>query len=159
MTSQMKAHTPSRYDLVLAVEDLETATPDRIIAKDRLVWIGNRQISSYRTAPVRLAAHPGACLYRLHGHSALATLGRPFTVAFESTSRAAIERFVLEAGGVSIAPATTLTARLRALGPDEGFPTLPHVALSVYSGPAPRPRVKRLEATIRKLLSAPPSAA
>jgi len=158
MTSQMKTQTPTRYDLVLAVEDMGEADPDRVVATDRLVWIGDRRLSSYRTAPVRLAAHPGACLYRLRGESALRTAGRPFTVAFESTSRAAIERCVLEAGGVSVAPAATLTAPLREVGPDEGFPTLPPVALTLHSGSTSRAPVRRLEAAVRDLLSAQPSA-
>ncbi|NQW01974.1 MAG: LysR family transcriptional regulator [Rhodospirillales bacterium] len=116
-------------DLALAIRDCDGEAPARIW-REPLYWVAAKPYEYEKT--VRLALFVPPCPYRTIAMDTLQSVDRKWRESFTSSSVSAVRVALLSGLGVSILPAGAVSAGLRVLRPDEGFPDLPATELSVY---------------------------
>ncbi|MEC7760950.1 MAG: LysR substrate-binding domain-containing protein [Pseudomonadota bacterium] len=99
---------------------------------------------------VPLALLPPGNLFRQWALRALEGVGTPWRIAFTGSSITTVEAAAAAGIGVTVVKETTANARLRLLGPEDGFPDLPptEIVLNQTVG-AENTAVQALAATIR----------
>lgn len=128
----------------------------RLLRHERLLWVGARDFRLALTAPVPLCALPPSCVFRARGLEALEALGRPWRVLYSSESILGITAAVRAGLGVAVLPESCMTEGLRSLTPEEGFPELEGIELSLFGESAERnhllaPLLRFIEESLRPL--------
>tara|TARA_B100001964_G_scaffold44176_1_gene49188 strand:- start:162 stop:1163 length:1002 start_codon:yes stop_codon:yes gene_type:complete len=119
-------------DIALAILDKEADPPPRVW-REPLYWVCGDEFTNISAASVALALFVSPCPFREHAAEALESIGRNWEEVFTSTSVAAIRVALLSGIGVSVFPSGAVTAGMRVLTPNEGFPDLPPTELSIYT--------------------------
>lgn len=120
-----------------------------LLHRDRLVWAVSRTHRVHEQEPLPLAVFDTDCIFRRYATAALAAAGRSSRVAYTSVSIAGI--YAALDAGLAVSPilVSNLRPGLRVLTPEEGFPPLPAIGITLQRGDAPAaPVLERLEAHV-----------
>jgi DNA-binding transcriptional LysR family regulator len=90
-----------------------------------LVWIGSERHATHRLDPLPLALASPTCCWRAAALARLEASGRRYRMAYTAATQVGTLAPVMAGLAVTVSPATLLPAGLRALGPEDGMPSLP----------------------------------
>ena len=96
-----------------------------IFRREPLYWLASEQHCAEEIDPLPLALGPQTCSWRRAALAALDRTGRPYRIAYVSTSATALSGAVLAGLAVSVLPESTVKNEMRILKPEDGFPALP----------------------------------
>ena len=142
-----------QLDLALVWDDRLAIPYAERIAEWPMHWIGPANGAPLVTErPLQLVGLDETCRFRTAGIAALDRAGRPWEMAFTSTSLGGVWAGVAAGFGVTVRTRAGLPAGLRVLeGAERGWPALPSVALSLaYGEVRPGDLPARLGAMIRE---------
>lgn len=146
------------YDLVLVKRDPEGPSSGERVWREPLVWTGGAGFDygvRGRSGPLPLVLSPQPCVYRKRALSALDTHGRPWRIAYTSTSLAGTLA-VVEAGlGVTVLPKDMVASSLRVLDGESGLPDLADTEIALLRAPGLTPAAQRLADHIVQALEVP----
>jgi DNA-binding transcriptional LysR family regulator len=125
-----------RRDLALTVISREPGKEvGELLRTERIVWAAAPSfcVDEHDTLPL---AVPGTdCLYTQWARTALDAAGRDYRMAYHSSNGAAIQAVVSAGLAVMVSMESLVTADLRVLGSELGFPTLPSMNLHLLRNP------------------------
>ncbi len=113
-------------------------TEGEMFGSTQPVWVAGPGLSLGDDAPVPLALHGEGCSYRELGIDLLTGQGRGWQAVVTSAASSALEAAVELGQAVAIIDQARMTATMRELTPEEGFPRLPWHALRLASPPGER---------------------
>ncbi|WP_119165756.1 LysR substrate-binding domain-containing protein [Algihabitans albus] len=146
------------YDLVLVKRDLEGPSAGERVWREPLVWTGGAGFdygSAESGSPLPLVLSPQPCVYRKRALSALDANGRPWRIAYTSTSLAGTLA-VVEAGlGVTVLPKDMVSSGLRVLDGEGGLPNLADTEIALLRASSLSPAAQRLADHIVQALEVP----
>jgi len=123
------------------------------VRTERLHWVTSATHTTHEEMPLPLAMFPDGCICRRHAITALDRLGRDWRAAYSSRSITAIHGAIIGGFAISILEESTIPPGLRILAPEEGFPALPDVEVTLHVAPGDvAPAVDRLADHIRETL-------
>lgn len=142
----------SNGDINLAIALVtETKSLPNNVVEEPLLWAASEKLALQ--GPVPLILFPEPCPFREHVFQALAKEGVQWCERVTTTSVAAAQVAVMSGAGVCCLPAGAILNEFRILKPKDGFPTLPHARLSIYTPTkAQSPIVETLEEYLTDLL-------
>mgnify|MGYP006281513237 CR=1 FL=1 len=120
------------------------------IRSEPIVWVTGMEEEALAQGSVPLAVYGHDCIYRKWAVKALEKIGRPFHIAYMSPSISGILAAVRS--GLAVAPVglSVVPADARILERREGFPSLPHAAISLHEKmDSPDPLVDKLAVHVR----------
>lgn len=123
-----------RYDVVVAMSGQPPEAAATQSWSERLAWTGPSPAGPEEA--LRLVAYPEGCVYRQRMTEALDAAGRPWHLAFTSSSLASLLAAIRAGLGVSVLSERTLPADLRPLPPTAGLPGLADVTVGLYQSRA-----------------------
>jgi DNA-binding transcriptional LysR family regulator len=137
-------------DVVVAMHREPVAPPAAMLRAwtERLVWVGTGDTQVPDRAPVPLVAYPEGCAYRMAMLKALNLAERPWRLALDSPSLAAIEGAVRAGLGITVMAERTVPPGLAALPPSSGLPGLADAVVGLHFDPA------RLSVAGRRMVAA-----
>jgi DNA-binding transcriptional LysR family regulator len=145
--------------LDLAIVTQMPALPARKCALTRLrteqlVWFGCDRGRIWNQSPIPLAMLPEGNLYRSYALESLNQAAMEWRIACTSESVAGLVAMVLADAAVTVLSRTVQQNGLRILGPEDGMPPLPKVALLLLSHARHRsPAASQLASHIKQQLS------
>ncbi|MGP1252979.1 MAG: LysR substrate-binding domain-containing protein [Kiloniellales bacterium] len=147
------------YDLVLVKRDPEGPSSGERVWREPLVWTGGAGfdygVRGRNSGPLPLVLSPQPCVYRKRALSALDAHGRPWRIAYTSTSLAGTLA-VVEAGlGVTVLPKDMVASSLRVLDGESGLPDLADTEIALLRAPGLSPAAQRLADHIVQALEVP----
>ena len=149
----LSAHFPlalERGALDLAVYEVETPTdPAAVLWSDPTSWVCARHRDLARADPLPVALFDRACWWRDAAMEALDRMGRPYRVVFSSQSVTGVTAAVEAGIAVALLGSGAISPAIRALTPDDGFPSMPCSQLVLASAGQATPARRSMEATIR----------
>ena len=104
--------------------------------REPLYFVTSERHNVHEEDPLPLALGSSHCDWRRTALACLAEVGRPNRVAFSSWSASAISAAVVAGLAVSVLPLTAVQSGMRILGPEDGFPRLPHAEIGVLRSPS-----------------------
>lgn len=124
-----------QLEVVFGKQCSRVAENGELLWQEELVWAYAAHRPFASQGEVALAAFPEPCIYRESAISALSQAGRPWRMAFESSSMAGC--LAAARAGFAVAPVARSQLRdgLRALGADEGMPVLPDMGFYAFANP------------------------
>jgi DNA-binding transcriptional LysR family regulator len=128
----------------------DIAGDGELLWKEPLVWAYSAAAALEPDAPVPLSVFPDPCVYRESALAALAASGRPWRIAFESSSMAGCVAAALAGFAVSPIARSQLRDGLRELGIAEGLPGLPDAQFYAFARKV-APAVTALVKAVREL--------
>jgi DNA-binding transcriptional LysR family regulator len=158
-TSAIKAMlADGALDVALTLELAENADDERVLANERLIWIGNGHAPPSGT-PLPLVLCDESCGIRAAALAALEASRVPYRIAFESPSLAGLRAAVRAGLGVTARGERALEVGLAPLA--ERLPPLPEMAITLARAPGVSPAIDRLAAILEGLFAegAAPAAA
>ncbi len=120
---------------LLVRSDFEPVGRGEILRREALNWIASRSSLAHERDPVPLALYGKSCTYGLRALQALENAGKAYRVAFTSPTTSGIYAAVRAGQAVAVVGASTLTDDVLTLGIADGYPVLPHAAVSLHHGP------------------------
>ena len=120
----------------------------KVLYREGRVWAARRDVKLDSERPVPLALFPAPCAWRQLAQEVLQSAGLRWTVALQSTGLSGIVTAVEAGLAISIFAQSGLSARLRALGPAQGLPTLPDFEYVVRRNAKPSLAADRLRDVI-----------
>lgn len=164
VTVMARSGCTSGYAAAIRDDDLDIAVcsgPENALGEtlevERPVWAAKSGTVWPSDAPVALAVLDRSCWWRALPARSLDAVGRPYRIAFRSSSFAALEAAIKAGFAVGILPATSLDATMRALSRADGFPDLPRSRRSIVtSAKAPTALTDAMAAAIRRAVRAAP---
>lgn len=147
------------YDLVLIKRDPEGPSSGERVWREPLVWTGGAGfdygVRGRNSGPLPLVLSPQPCVYRKRALSALDAHGRPWRIAYTSTSLAGTLA-VVEAGlGVTVLPKDMVASSLRVLDGESRLPDLADTEIALLRAPGLSPAAQRLADHIVQALEVP----
>ena len=144
-----------RGTLDLAVH---TASPGEetgtLLMTERTVWAAAREWRADPEIPPPLALFDRQCWWRDAAIDALNRAGMRYRIAYSSESVAGVKAAIAAGLAVGVLNAGTLGDGLRALTPEDGFPSLPDSALRLICADGLDPAIgQAMEAAIKDALS------
>ncbi|MBL4786157.1 MAG: LysR family transcriptional regulator, partial [Cohaesibacteraceae bacterium] len=118
-------------DLGIVTRDDIPDLGGRIIRREPLLWVTSSQHRIHTSDIIPLALGTPNCSWRREGTNLLDNLGRPYRIAYSSSSAAAASGAVLAGMAVSILPESAVVPEMRVLRERDGFPNLPHCDISL----------------------------
>nr|MDQ2695759.1 LysR substrate-binding domain-containing protein [Pseudomonadota bacterium] len=112
-----------------------------ILRREPVVWATSERHQVHTQEPLPLAVFHSGCIFRAWAIRALDAAGRSYRIAYSSPSIAGIQAAVLSGLAVTALGQSTLAPGMRALGVEEGFPTLPASTIALLRAPGRRSRV------------------
>jgi DNA-binding transcriptional LysR family regulator len=134
----MRAALGAEIDLLIGMS-LQDEDRGVILRTDEVVWGTSRENSPHQRTPLPLALSAPGAMFRRLAISTLETIGRDWRLAYLSKHTGALEAAVAAGLAVSIFNHTTIENRLRILTPEDGFPTLPPVNITIEAASASPP--------------------
>lgn len=126
-------------DLALLVGPPRTDRADgQLFGHTQPVWVAGPGLQLSPDASVPLALHGEGCSYRELGIDLLTEQGRGWQAVVTSAASLALEAAVELGQAVAITDRSRMTATMRELTPEEGFPRLPVHELRLASPPGER---------------------
>lgn len=137
------------FDLVLSTHPVGISL-GQVLRHEQTRWAFASDKPLPDRTEVPLAVLPPGNLFRQWALRALEGIGAPWRIAFTGSSITTVEAAAAAGIGVTVVKETTANARLRLLGPEDGFPDLPptEIVLNQTVG-AENTAVQALAATIR----------
>ncbi|MEL0212492.1 MAG: LysR substrate-binding domain-containing protein, partial [Novosphingobium sp.] len=124
------------FDLVLVkrqpAQDIQEGMR---VWREPLVWVARDRQAAANFARVPLVVSPEPCVYRKRATEALEAMGRPWRVAYTSTSLAGSLSAVKAGLGITVLPLEMVPAALTAVGPDAGLPPLYDTEIALLEAP------------------------
>lgn len=114
---------------------MTTAGRTRLLSRawvERPIWAVAPTLPVAKLSPVPLVVHPEGCAYRERMIEALKSAGRPWRIAYSGPGIAGLQNAVQSGVGVSALTGPTMTEGMRALGEDEGFPSLKEIRVGLF---------------------------
>jgi DNA-binding transcriptional LysR family regulator len=134
------------YDLALVTEG-QGPVAGAVVHEEPCHWVTGATGDAHERDPLPLAFGPEDDTYRRWAIDRLVEQGRPFRIAYNSVSMAAIRGAVASGLAVSVMASSSMTAGMRALGKAEGFRALPVLRVRLMTSPRNRTEmVQALEA-------------
>ena len=130
--------------LDVAIMNREIDEADGAGREDTTVLYREGRVWAALLRPVPLALFPAPCAWRQLAQERLQSAGRRWTVALQSTGLSGIITAVEAGLAISIFAQSGLSARLRTLGPGQGFPALPDFEYVVRRNAKPSLAADRL---------------
>lgn len=103
--------------------------------REPLVWVARDRQSAADFARVPLVVSPEPCVYRKRATEALDAIGRPWRVAYTSTSLAGSLSAVRAGLGMTVLPLEMVPTDLAAVGEDGGLPPLYDTEIALIEAP------------------------
>ena len=103
--------------------------------REPLVWVARDRQSASDFARVPLVVSPEPCVYRKRATEALDAVGRPWRVAYTSTSLAGSLSAVRAGLGMTVLPLEMVPPGLAAVGEDAGLPPLYDTEIALIEAP------------------------
>ena len=126
-------------DLDLAILTCKTDSHEGMLLKrDQVVWATAANHAVHARDPLPLALFYPDCPFQHYAREALGRIGRPHRIAYSSHSIAALQAAVLSGLAVTVIARSSVSAGMRELSDDEGFPGLPTVDIMLAQGRADR---------------------
>jgi DNA-binding transcriptional LysR family regulator len=107
-----------------------------IARREPLFFVTSERHNVHEEDPLPLALGSNHCCWRRTALDCLDKVGRANRVAFSSWSAGAVSAAVLAGLAVSVLPQSALKPGMRVLGPEDGFPRLPHAEIGVLRSPS-----------------------
>ncbi len=143
------------FDLVLVKRDREGPGAGERVWREPLVWSGGSGYAFDADQPLPLVLSPQPCVYRKRALEALDRSGRPWRVAYTSTSLAGAIAAVEAGLGVTVLPKDMVPGRLRVLAGETGLPDLADTEIALLRAPNLSPAGARLADHIVHALESP----
>lgn len=121
----LRQQARGRLDVVFGKQCHATGGDGQWLWEEPLVWVFAADRELPASGPLPLAAFAEPCAYREAAVQALAQAGRPWRLAFESSSMAGCLAAARAGFAVTVVAASQQGPGLRALGSAEGLPALP----------------------------------
>ncbi|MFZ5706527.1 MAG: LysR substrate-binding domain-containing protein [Pseudomonadota bacterium] len=114
------------FDLVLVKREptLATTVGGMRVWREPLVWVARDRSAADGKETLPLIVSPQPCVYRKRAIDALEALGRPWRIAYTSTSLAGAQAAVRAGLGVTVLPREMVPETLLPVGPEAGLPAL-----------------------------------
>lgn len=124
------------FDMVLVKRQPSTDRQDGVrVWREPLVWVGRDSQAAADAAKVPLVVSPEPCVYRRRATEALDALGRPWRIAYTSTSLAGSVSAVRAGLGISVLPLHMVPTGLQAIGTEAGLPPLYDTEIALIEAP------------------------
>ncbi|MFY8197065.1 LysR substrate-binding domain-containing protein [Novosphingobium sp. B1] len=124
------------FDLVLVKrQPAQDVQEGMRVWREPLVWVARDRQAAANFARVPLVVSPEPCVYRKRATEALEAMGRPWRVAYTSTSLAGSLSAVKAGLGITVLPLEMVPATLTAVGPDAGLPPLYDTEIALLEAP------------------------
>ena len=152
ITCDLSARFPKALQtgaLDLAVYEVEKAqNPEDILWRDPTHWVMSRHHDLTTQPVLPVALFDRDCWWRAAALSALADTGRAFRIILTSQSVAGIKAAVEAGVAIALLGSAVLSQRIKALGPDQGFPEMPvsQLVIGTSDGPDTRARQTMIQA-------------
>lgn len=123
----------ARDDLDIAVKSGPTYGAGDPLYEENIVWVtaSTRKGAAFECIPLALLDRD--CWWRQIPQTALDAAGKPYRIAFSSSSFASVCSAVQAGLAVSIVPERVVTDRMRILAERDGFPRLPTIRRTILS--------------------------
>jgi DNA-binding transcriptional LysR family regulator len=118
-------------DLAIAKRD-DGEGRGRVLRRERLVWASSRHFDSDNLDVLPLCVLPAPCIFRSRAIDALKSSSRAWRVVYTSDSVGGVIAAVRAGLGISAIAESSLVPDLRQLTPEEGFPELDDIELTVF---------------------------
>ncbi|MCX5572116.1 LysR substrate-binding domain-containing protein [Kaistia nematophila] len=143
-----------QIDLVLLWGDTqaEPNRPGRSLAEFPIVWVGPEGFDPDAADPLPLVMMGAPCMFRSAGMSALDAAGRPWRLAFTSTSLSGLWGAVTAGLGVTIRTPEGIPPHLKILR-HPSLPDLGRTRLRIHTTASPSPPVKRFTSILEEYMS------
>ena len=119
------------HDLVLLKRDPMGPSMGTRVWREPLVWVCNAYGAALLGDEVSLVVSPEPCVYRERAVGALEAAGRPWRIAYQSTSLAGSLAAVRAGLGVTILPRDMVPPGYQVIGPNENMPDLPDTEIAL----------------------------
>ena len=124
------------FDLVLVKrQPAQDVQEGMRVWREPLVWVARDRQAAADFARVPLVVSPEPCVYRKRATEALEAMGRPWRVAYTSTSLAGSLSAVKAGLGITVLPLEMVPATLTAVGSDAGLPPLYDTEIALLEAP------------------------
>lgn len=121
-------------DVALTVRHEPTPT-GRLLGREPLVWVLERERSPGDWDPLPLALNPEGCIFRAHAFAALGRAERRWEVRYTSRSPTGVNVAVQSGLALTVKTPRSIPAGCRVAGTDEGLPALGHVEIELHRAP------------------------
>ena len=135
------------------------AASGRLVRREPLIWVANKELRIEPDAEIPLALLPDGSVYREIALRSLMSMNRRWRIAAICDSIAGLQSAVLAGLAVAVYPHCARTSQVRLLSELDGFPALPRIDLVIQTRAARVPdAVAHLEHFIsRELLASEPA--
>ncbi|WP_428944761.1 LysR substrate-binding domain-containing protein [Pantoea sp. FN060301] len=123
--------------LDLAVTTRQPNTPGgKVLCREDTIWAAAVDYDAQRRLPLPLAVSTDSgCIFRQRGIEALDAAGRPWRIAYTSSSLSGLSAAVKAGLAVTILTPSMLTSGLRVLTQEDGMPGLPFTEIALHTQP------------------------
>ncbi len=144
-----------RDELDLALVSRPRANLGTLLFEEPLVWVGASAFEAWRREPLPVAMYEAGSLARRDAAQALAALGRPYRVVYNSSSLAGQLAAVESGLAVAVLTRCSVPPGLEVLGERHGLPPLGRMEVAVLRSKASRrnPAVDALHALVVQTLA------
>ncbi|MEM9320527.1 MAG: LysR family transcriptional regulator [Pseudomonadota bacterium] len=122
-----------RNELDVAVSSGPAYGDGEPLYEENIVWVSARHRVDPPAGLVPLALLDRTCWWRSVAQTALERAGRPYRIAFSSSSFASVCAAICSGLAVGIVPERVVKAEMRVLGAKGGFPALPIVRRTILT--------------------------
>jgi DNA-binding transcriptional LysR family regulator len=127
---------------------------DRVLGRERLIWIGDGRPAPAAGAPLPLVLCDETCGIRAAALAALETARIPHRIVFTSPSLAGLRAAVRAGLGITARGARALEAGLAPVATARPLPPLPEMAITLARATAgPNPAIDRLAAILQEMFT------
>ncbi len=124
-------------DLAIVTQPVRGRSDIEIIRREPLLWVGPQRGVTHELDPLPLALGRPTCTWRRQALEALEATGRSHRVLYSSYNSTAVSAAVLAGLAISVLPESALRPGMRALGTDEGLPSLPPCEIGILRSRQP----------------------
>lgn len=132
------------FDLVLVKREPQGPGGGVRVWREPLVWAARDPTPFEGGATLPLVVSPHPCVYRKRAMAALDAAGRPWRVAYTSTSLAGAQAAVRAGLGVTVLPRGMVPPGLASLDASHGAPALPDTEVALLRAAVASPPARRL---------------
>ncbi len=122
---------PSRYDLILALQDWPNPRQPGYLKTESLLWVGSDDFNLGQHDQVPLIAAPAPCIYRARAEQILTENHIDSRVVYTIPDLTGIKAAVEAGLGVTVLTRSTVPANLRVLPPSRQLPELGSVGINL----------------------------
>jgi DNA-binding transcriptional LysR family regulator len=153
----MERFGQGEFDLVLVKREPLGPSEGVRVWREALVWAcASEHVAEFsaRSDALPLVVSPHPCVYRKRAMKALDDAGRPWRVAYTSTSLAGAQAAVRAGLGLTVLPAGMVPADFTRLGRKANLPALPETEIALLTGsPLSQPAERLAHHVVRSLES------